>query len=169
MLSESVVTAENACFVAVMPATVTTNVPSVSDCHALGLGTGHVPVSIIFGPETLDPSPYEVLNIPPIDWDVFDAARLYFCFPLQGALEHCSEGTQRSADPAIPCTQHTQYWMGWGRHTVKVDEEVLRRGPDCYLTGPLCVFFIDGGFALASRKSASALDCTNRSDICALP
>ena len=87
-------------------------------------------MSVSLGPETLDPSPYEISNVPFMGCDVFDAEAVYFCFWLQAAVVQFAEGTQRSAEPAVRLAQHASILSGWRIRTVKVDEEVLRRGAD---------------------------------------
>ena len=71
------------------------------DYSIRGDGGGDVPVSVSLGPETLDPSPYEISNVPFMGCDVFDAEAVYFCFWLQAAVVQFAEGTQRSAEPAV--------------------------------------------------------------------
>ena len=126
-------------------------------------------MSVSLGPETLDPSPYEISNMPSMVWDVFDAEAVYLCFPLQAALEQLAAGTQRSDEPAKRLAEHMRHSPGWCIRTVKIDEEVLRRGTDRDGAGPLRVLvLIGGGLALAFCKSASALVRANRSNVCSL-
>ena len=62
-------------------------------------------MSVSLGPETLEPCPYEISNVPFMVWDVFDAEAVYFCLLVQAGLEQLAAGTQRSEEPAVRFVQ----------------------------------------------------------------
>ena len=57
-------------------------------------------VSVYTGPETVEPSPYWMENLPLLLALLDDDAGLYLCFLLQNELVQLTEGTQRSEEPA---------------------------------------------------------------------
>ncbi len=85
-MEESVLTGEKYWFFTVMPATAM--------------------VSVYTGPETLEPSPYEMENEPLLRESVDVVEGSYLFFPLQYELVQLTEGTQRSAEPAVVYRQH---------------------------------------------------------------
>ena len=57
-------------------------------------------VSEYIEPDTVEPSPYWIENVPVSFWEVEDELALYLCL-LEHAVElHSDEGTQRSEEPA---------------------------------------------------------------------
>jgi exo-beta-1,3-glucanase (GH17 family) len=53
------------------------------------------------GPETVELSPYVMLNVPLFFADVDEAEAVYLFLELQTELVQSDDGTQRSEDPAV--------------------------------------------------------------------
>lgn len=60
-----------------------------------------VTVSATMGPETEEPSPYMILRFPDLLLLVDEAEELYLFLLLQVLLVQFTDGTHRSADPAV--------------------------------------------------------------------